>query len=194
MITWTGCDGRMDLPVRGAEGGDWSDSAGLHRCSDCGRRISVTAGTIFHETRTPLPVWFEAAWLMSVSNQGLSARNLIHTTGLGIYQTAWAMLHQFRTVMGSAGHELLSGHVEMDETYVDGNRKGNRKPGPRSRGAAGKALVAGAFERRGRCFGRFRLHVIPDASTASLAGFIQTQFTHGSTLVTDGLLAYRRAP
>lgn len=62
-------------------GGDWSDSAGLHRCSDCGRRISVTARTVLHGTRTPLPVWFEAAGLMSVSKQGLSAQNLMRTTG-----------------------------------------------------------------------------------------------------------------
>lgn len=169
--------------------GDWSDSAGMHRCSDCGRRISVTAGTIFHRTRTQMPVWFQAAWLMSVSKQGLSAQNLMRTTGLGSYQTAWAMLHRFRTVMGSAGHEMLSGHVEMDETFVGGKRK----PGLRGRGAAGKTLVAGAIERRGRGFGRARLHIIPNASTASLAEFIKAQVTPGSTLVTNGLQAYQRA-
>jgi hypothetical protein len=117
--------------------GDWSDSANMHRCSDCGRRISVTAGTIFHRTRTQLPGSFQAAWLMSVSTQGMSAQNLMRTTGLGSYQTDWAMLHRFRTVMGSAGHEMLSGHVEMDETFVGGKRK----PGLRGRGSAGKTWL-----------------------------------------------------
>ena len=49
--------------------GDWSASAGMHRCSDCGRRVSVTSRTVFHRTGTPLTVWFEAAWLMMVSKQ-----------------------------------------------------------------------------------------------------------------------------
>ena len=83
--------------------GDWSASAGIHRCSDCGHRTSVTSGTVFHRTRTPLTVWFEAAWLMMASKQGFSAQNLQRVTDIGSYQTAWTMLHKFRTVMTSSG-------------------------------------------------------------------------------------------
>jgi len=102
----------------------------MHRCSDCGRRTSVTSGTVFHRTRTPLTVWFEAAWLMMASKQGLSALNLQRVTDLGSYQTAWTILHKFRTVMSSCGRNQLSGRIEMDETYVGGVRQAG---GDRSR-------------------------------------------------------------
>ena len=44
--------------------GEWTDAPGMHRCSDCSRHVSVTAGTVFHRNRAPLTVWFEAAWLI----------------------------------------------------------------------------------------------------------------------------------
>jgi len=131
--------------------GDWSSRPGVHRCSDCGRRVSVTAGTIFHSTKTPLTVWFEAAWLMMTSKQGMSAQGLARVGGLGSYQTAWALLHKFRTVMTPDGRRPLSGRVEVDETFVGGRDK----PGLVGRGASGKILVVGAIEQGlGGRFGR----------------------------------------
>jgi len=34
--------------------GFWRTGRGLWMCRECGRKTSVTAGTIFHRTRTPL--------------------------------------------------------------------------------------------------------------------------------------------
>ncbi len=34
----------------------------LLECASCGCQTSVTAGTIFHDARTPLLVWFRAMW------------------------------------------------------------------------------------------------------------------------------------
>ena len=58
----------------------------------CGRQASVTAGTIFDRTRTPLTVWFAAAWQLTSQKHGISALGLQRVLGLGSYQTAWAML------------------------------------------------------------------------------------------------------
>lgn len=166
--------------------GDWSTSPGVYRCSDCGRRTSVTAGTIFHGTRTPLTVWFEAAWLMMTSKQGMSAQGLARVAGLGSYQTAWTMLHKYRTVMATDGRRLLSGRVEVDETFIGGVKRGVG-----GRGAAGKILVAGAIEHGpGTGFGRARLQVIPDASAASLGAFLRTNVAGASTVVTDAWKSY----
>jgi hypothetical protein len=74
----------------------------------------VTAGTIFQRTRTPLPTWFAAAWLMTCQKQGVSALGLQRALGLGSYQTAWAMLHRFRLAMVRPGRQRLSGCVEVD--------------------------------------------------------------------------------
>jgi transposase-like protein len=98
----------------------WRLSSGRWECTVCGRQTSVTAGTIFHRTRTPLPTWFQAAWLMTAQKQGVSALGLQRSLGLGSYQTAWAMLHRFRLAMVRPARERLSGWVEVDEAYVGG--------------------------------------------------------------------------
>lgn len=60
-----------------------------YRCLDCRRRVSVTSGTILDRTRTPLTVWFEAAWLMAASKSGVSAAHLYRTLPISSYQTAY---------------------------------------------------------------------------------------------------------
>jgi len=45
----------------GSEKG-WRLPAGGWSCGGCRKRVRVLAGTIFQDTRTPLTVWFEAAW------------------------------------------------------------------------------------------------------------------------------------
>ncbi len=164
----------------------WRTRDGRYVCGGCRRRASVTAGTIFHGTRTPLTVWFEAAWLVSTSKAGTSALNLKRVLGLGSYQTAWTMLHRYRTVMVDPGRAKLSGIVEVDETFVGGKNK----PGKPGRGAAGKTLVVGAVERRGARFGRARLAVIGNAKSPTLQAFLQDSIEPGSTVRTDGLGSY----
>lgn len=167
---------------------DWSTDAGRHRCGDCGRHITVTAGTIFHGTRTPLTVWFEAAWLLMASKQGLSALELQRVTGLGSYQTAWAMLHKFRTAMSSQDRDRLTGRVEVDEGFY-----GGFTPGARGRETGAKALVAAAVERRGQGFGRARMQVIDSASSNDLGTFLTATVAPGATVVTDGWRSYPSA-
>ena len=50
--------------------GGWRLGDGRYRCSGCGGRTSVTAGTIFDRTRTPLTVWFTVCWLFAASKDG----------------------------------------------------------------------------------------------------------------------------
>ncbi|MGH3262642.1 MAG: IS1595 family transposase, partial [Trebonia sp.] len=140
---------------------------GRWSCGGCRRRLSATAGTIFHGTRTPLTVWFGAAWLMVSQKQGISALGLKRALGIGSEQTAWAMLHRYRTAMIRPGRERLSGIVEVDETFI-----GGVQPGRPGRGALGKTLVAVAVEQDGNAFGRCRMQIVEDAGVASLHPFL----------------------
>lgn len=168
----------------------WQMAGGVRRCAECRRRVSVTAGTIFEGTRTPLTVWFSAAWSMTTAANGVSAVELKRLLGLGSYQTAWTMLHRYRAAMGTmTGTDLLAGRVEVDETLV-----GGEKPGPGGRGALGKTLVGVAVELRDpKGFGRVRLRVLADASTTSLRDCVTATVTPGATVVTDGWQPYRAA-
>src|SRR5664280_242503 len=71
------------------------------RCGGCRKRVSRTAGTIFENTRTPLTVWFAAGWYLTADPGGVSALTMQRLLGLGSYQTAWAMLHRYRTAMAA---------------------------------------------------------------------------------------------
>ena len=58
----------------------------LFECAACGRQTSVTAGTLFQDTRSPLTVWFRALWAVTSQKTGTSALTLQQVLGLGSYQ------------------------------------------------------------------------------------------------------------
>ncbi len=168
----------------------WRLSSGRWECAACGHQASVTAGTIFHRTRTPLRLWFAAAWQMTSQKHGVSALGVQRSLGLGSYQTAWAMLHRFRIVMVRPGREQLSGLVEVDETYV-----GGVEAGVDGRQTATKSIVAMAVEiKQPRGFGRIRLQRVDDVSQDSLIAFIKSAVQPGATVHTDGWQAYWTVP
>ena len=128
LIIWAVCAGQMAFDARhvgAAERGRPRHSTGS---VGCGRKTSVTAGTIFHRTRTPLSTWFAAIWLVTSQKNGASAQNLYDMLGLGSYETAWAWLHKLRRAMVRPDRELLCGVVEVDESFVGGRAAGRRGP------------------------------------------------------------------
>ena len=156
------------------------------QCTACGCQTSVTAGTIFQDIRTPLPVWFRAMWAVTSQKTGISALGLQRELGLRSYKTAWAWLHKLRRAMVRPGRDRLTGRVEVDEAYIGGVH-----PGRGGRQTETKALVAVAVqvEARGR-LGRLRLRRLLDASGESLTGFVQDAVEPGSLVHTDGWMGY----
>src|ERR687884_1991063 len=164
----------------------------VHECVACRKPHSLLAGTLFEQTETGLARWFLAIHLVTSSKGGIAAAELRRQLGFGSYQTAWAWLHKLRKAMVRPDREPLAGRVEADETYVGGPR-----PGKRGRGAAGKTLVAGAVEAgqaEGRRLGRLRLAVVPDASAASLEGFLGAAVAVPAAVATDGRGCYAGLP
>ena len=137
------------------------------RCTACRRVTSITAGTIFQDTHTPLTVWFRAIWWVTTQKNGTSALGLQRILGLKSYETAWTWLHKFRRAMVRPGRELLSGRVEIDECYI-----GAPEEELRGRGTVDKILVVVAVEENGEGVGRIRFRQIPDASSTSLNRFL----------------------
>ena len=165
----------------------WRMSDGRFWCEPCRLRVSITMGTIFHRTRTPLTVWFAVAWSMTTAKNGVSAKTLQRLLGFGSYQTVWTMLHRFRSARVRPDRDRLSGQVEVDETLVGGEAHG----GKRGRGAERKTLVAVAVEVLSpKGFGRVRMRCVPDASGASLVPFVCDSVERGATILTDGWGGY----
>lgn len=164
----------------------WPTRRGLWMCEACQYQASVTAGTVFQDTRLPLPLWFRAMWYLTSQKNGVSAMSVQRVLGLGSYQTAWAWLHKLRRAMVRPGRERLCGVVEVDETYW-----GSEEDGVIGRLTHDKALIGVAAEADGEGIGRIRLGRLADLTKQSLHGFVAQCVDPGSTVITDGLPAYR---
>ena len=163
----------------------WMLATGQYQCMRCRRRVTVTAGTLFQDTRYPLTVWFQAIWYLVGQKNGASALGIQRILGLGSYHTAWAWLHRLRRAMVRPDRDGLSGTVEVDETYW-----GAAQTGKRGRGAAGKIMILVAIEHTGNKLGRLRLQRIPDVQGKTLEAAIHSAVMPGSTIETDGLQSY----
>jgi transposase-like protein len=141
-------------PGCGAAGPPWRGSRQRLVCRACGHQTTVTAGTLFQGTRTPLRTWFGAAWLVATAEQGVSARQLARALDLGSYETAWMMLHRFRRAMVRSGRPRLEGRVELGTVATPG-----------------RAVAAIALEDRGETPGRVRMQRLPSPAAAQLAAF-----------------------
>lgn len=163
----------------------WPIGTTLFQCAKCGYKTSVTAGTIFQDTKKSLRLWFHAIWHLTNQKYGANALGLQRVLGFGSYRTAWVWMHKIRHAMVRPGRECLSGTVNVDETYVGGKR-----PGKRGRGAAGKVLVVAMVEVKEGKIGRIRLRRVPDASGPSLEGAVKEAVEPGSIVCTDGWEGY----
>jgi len=173
---------------RCGHGRGWRLGDGRFMCAQCGARTSVTAGTVFDRTRTPLTVWFTAAWLFATGKDGVSALSLQRSLEIGSYQTAWALLQRLRSVLVRPGSERLTGVVEVDETYI-----GGEEPGLRGGRAPGKKVLTGVAVEvlPARGLGRCRMAPLKDASATSLRAFVSEHVQPGAAVITDAWQGYR---
>ena len=151
-------------------------------CYSCGYQFSVLAGTVFHDTKLPLAKWMLATLLMVEAKKGISANQMKRIINVS-YKTAWYLCHRIRHAMTDVrGDDLLSGTVEVDETYVGGKVKGKGK------GYLGnKSVVVGAVERDGDIV----LEHVSANSAAILHDFIRRNTEAGTTIYTDEHPSYR---
>ena len=130
----------------------------LWKCNDCHKQFSVRVGTIFEASKIPLRHWCYAFWAASSSKKGVSALQIKRMTGLS-YKSALFMMHRIRYAMTDAPGTvpMLSGIVEVDETYVGGKP---RNPSRANMGTYGdrKACVVAMIERGGEIRPRHAVH------------------------------------
>ncbi len=154
-------------------------------------RFSHIAGTIFENTNKPLREWFRVIHLMLVSKKGMSALQIYRYMGFGSYKTAWYMCTRIRAGLADKEFRKLMGIVEVDETFVGGKAKNRHKDkrgsGDGGTGGAGKAIVAGAVQRKGNVVAR----VIENVKAPTLRAFIRESVsTKVSLLCTDEYRGY----
>src|SRR6266853_6565827 len=93
---------------------------GLYKCGACRKQFTVTVGTIFEDSHISIGKWLMAIFLLCSSKKGMSAHQLHRMLDI-TYKSAWFMAHRIRFAMGEGPlAELLSGTVEIDETFIGG--------------------------------------------------------------------------
>jgi transposase-like protein len=157
----------------------------LFQCNRCERQLRLTAGTVFQDSKLPLTIWFAAIYHLTQSKGGVSSIELGRRLGVK-RQTAWLVKHKLMRAMAAreAAKPKLAGRVEVDDTYLGGERRG----GKRGRGAGGKTPVVAAVEttadRKPR---RLRLTVVEGFRKKEVEKLAERDLAPGSTVVSDGL-------
>lgn len=172
----------------------------IFECVACGHQHSITAGTVFHKTRTDLRKWFLAAYLIGHDKRGVSAMFISRELGLR-YDTAWLMCHKLRHALTEGADFKLDDYVEIDEAFYGGRKqKGNRGRAQ----TGGKAMVVCAVEKRlvtgthkgiggqGYIAGGAHIAVLPNATADQLGGFIRSNIKPGTWIISDGFKGYAR--
>jgi len=155
----------------------WRTQRGLWICRSCEYHASVLAGTLFQDTKLPLPIWFQMIWWFMGQKSGASALSLQRNFGIGSNRTALMLLRKLRGCMVQTNRQPLSGAVETDEAYLGGVNN--------------KETVGVAAEIRGSATGRIRLRHLKAKSGEEIHGFITGMIEPGSTIVSDRNSTYR---
>jgi len=157
----------------------------LLQCAACDYQASLTAGTIFHKTRTPLLKWFWAIWLVAQDKGGASALRLSKQLEIS-YRTAWTMLHKLRKAMGQRDAIYsLTGLIEMDDAYIGGRGKGRRGRG------TGKTPVVVMVENRGERAGYIGIKAVTSTGGRPLSKAALEKIAPGQEIRTDGWSGYK---
>lgn len=159
----------------------------LFQCASCRHQTSLTAGTIFHKTRTPLTVWFWALFLAAHDKRGISALALSRELEVS-YKTAWLLLHKIRRAMQKREQQyVLTGIVETDEAYFGG-------PGEQPKAGRGTnktpVVVAMALTPQGKPK-YLKMKAVENVRSETLRDFVESNLDSDVTIVNDGFSAYK---
>ncbi|MCI0563093.1 MAG: IS1595 family transposase, partial [Nitrososphaera sp.] len=163
----------------------------IWKCKACKKQFSVKVGTIMEDSPIRLDKWLSAIWIIVNAKNGVSSYEIHRSLGI-TQKSAWFMLHRIRCAMQTGTFKKLSGHVEVDETFIGGKarnmHKHVRERKIKGTGGVGKVAVMGLLERHGEV----RAMVIPNIRRQALHTEVKQNVEQGSSVYSDGLPSYEQ--
>jgi transposase-like protein len=191
MIAARWSDGKPRCPQCGSDNVIYLENARLFKCRTAHpkQKFSLKVGTIFEDSPLGLDKWLSAIWLIANAKNGISSYEIHRALGV-TQKSAWFMLHRIRLAMQNGTLDKLSGHVEVDETFIGGKAR-NMHRSERARkihgtGGSGNVAVMGLLERHGEV----RTMVVANTKRKSLRSEINTHVEPGSMVYTDAFKSY----
>lgn len=158
----------------------------VYECANCHHQTSITAGTLFHNTKLPLKKWFWSLYWISSDKGSISALRLTKLIGVS-WLTAQRMLRKLRIAMGDQNSLYkLRGIIELDDAFVGGKRAGKR-----GRGAEGKTAILVACEHNHGKPGFIAMKAVAGITQDSVRQFAQQSIDPGQTVNTDAFAALK---
>jgi transposase/transposase-like protein len=112
-------NGKPVCPYCGCDRSYFIDNGKRIKCANnkCYKKYSVTLGTVMEASNIPLTTWLPAMYIIIAHKKGISSVQLAKDLGV-TQKTAWFMNHRIREYLKENSPEMLSGTVEIDETYM----------------------------------------------------------------------------
>ena len=184
-------DGKVRCPQCQSEKVTYLANACLYKCyGDHPRpKFSLKVGTIMEDSALGIDKWLTAMWLIVNCKNGISSCEIARDLGI-TQKSAWHMAHRIRYALHHGSFEKLTGHVEVDETFIGGKARNMHVAQRRRRitgtGTKDKTAVMGILERGGKV----HTVVVPNRKKHALQTEVKKRVEAGAALYTDALLSH----
>lgn len=164
------------------------NGARLFQCCNCRTQTSLTEGTIFHSTKLPLTIWFQAMYFLTQNKNNVSTLELRRLLGIS-YPAAWRMKHKLMQVMFEReSTTILSNRVEIDDAYLGGENPG----GKTGRGSENKVPFIAAVQTNNQKNPIYAVFSQVKAFTSEeVVVWSKRSLAPSTTVVSDGLQCFR---
>lgn len=160
----------------------------IFQCCTCRKQTTLTEGTIFHSSKLPLTIWFQAMFLLTQNKNNVSTLELRRLVGVS-YPAAWRMKHKLMQVMYERESTTrLSGRVEIDDAYLGGEHSGGKV----GRGSENKVPFIAAVQTNDQHHPQYALFSkVTSFSSNEVTAWARQSLVPATLVVSDGLGCFR---